>query len=661
MLKKFIQRISLICSSSNERIEAAKKRVIKQGALIVFVALVTSVLLFAMTTAWFTNVIGAGDLTFRAEAWGFDGSVNVSDDPIKAAPGDSGIVSLRLQNTGEVASLATVSISKAFMDTELQKRVYFYADKPAVINGETVQKQYLSNADGFSYGLFPGDELILEELIHTDVQLKWEWVYDVVGYYFRLTQDGEEYRVEEYLRPVEYSYDDALYDAEGNLVMVDANTDVATFLANLSASDGYPGAYQVAADPNSGENILLDNNGDPVQTTYGWYPIDEENNIWLCLCKKDEIARNTAWDTAFGSGADQTPKKFQARITVTGEQLVQQIQQVGDQSALLNALNANDGQVIQLSQDVVLIDPLVLESGKQAILDLGGNHLTTTSEQYAFDLHPDSQLTITNGTIAGNKDKTVAFHSIGGELTLNNVQLTDVYDAVKVEDYKTTDPAGDNSAIRIINSTVSSKRIAVFICGDGDKSETKTTVLIQNSILVGETYMGIVGNGTIGNNGRNGTDIQVIDSTVTGYYAGIYHPQPQSELTVSGSTVTGMTGIAIKGGQITVIDSKVSGTGTDDDVVDPNVTGPAVSGYQDTGDGIYIESDYLYPISLTIMSDCEITHTAATACAVRMYPEAAHVKISISGGMFDSDVTVYLTDGCICTESDGKYLVTKQN
>lgn len=660
MLKKFIQRISLIRSNSNERVQAAKVRVIKQGALIVLVALVTSVLLFAMTTAWFTNVIGADDLTFRAEAWGFDGSVNVSDEPIKAAPGDSGIVSLRLENTGEVPSLATVTISKAFMDTELQKRVYFYADKPAVINGETVQKQYLTNAGGYSYGLFPGDELILEELIHTDVQLKWEWVYDVVGYYFRLTKDGEEYRVEEYLRPVEYSYDNALYDAEGNLVMVDANTDVATFLAKLTATDGYPGAYQVTEGP-GGEKVLMDEKGEAVQTTYGWYPIDEENNIWLCLCKKDEIARNTRWDTDFGSGANQTANKFQARITVTGEQWLQQLQQVGDLNALTAALNANDSQVIQLSQDIVLTEPLVLESGKQAILDLGGNQLTTTSEQYVFDLQSDSHLTVTNGTIAGNKDKTVAFHSIGGELTLNNVQLTDVYDAVKVEDYKTTNPAGDNTAIRIVNSTVSAKRIAVFLMGDGEKSEGKMTVLIQNSVLVGETYMGIVGNGSIEPNGRYGTSIQVVDSTVTGLYAGIYHPQPQSDMTISGSTVSGMTGIAIKGGEITVIDSKVSGTGIDDDVVDPNVTGPAVSGYQDTGDGIYIESDYQYPTSLTILGDCEITHVASTAYAVRMYPDAPHVKISISGGSFDSDVTAYLEKGCSCTESDGKYLVTKEN
>lgn len=655
MLKKFIQRISLIHSNSNERVEAAKIRVYKQGALIVFLVLVMGVMLFAMTTAWFTNVIGTGDLTFRAEAWGFDGSVNVSDDPIKAAPGDSGIVSLRLKNTGEVPSLATVSVSKAFMETELQKRVYFYADKPSVINGETVQKRYLSNSGGFSYGLFPNDELILEEQIHTDAPLKWEWVYDVVGYYFRATETDGKYLVEEYLRPVEYSYDNAQYDADGNLVMVDANTDVLTFLAELTATDGYPGAFRVSS------GSIVDENGNPVQTTYGWYPIDKENNIWLCLCKKDEIARNTAWDTDFGSNAGGTTEKFQARITVTGEQWLQEFTEVADQSALVSAMNANDGQVVRLNQDIILTEPLVLESGKQAIVDLGGNQITATTADNIFDLKSDTQLTVTNGTIVGDKTKTIVVHSIGGEATLNNVQITDVFDAIKIEDYKTTNPNGDNSTIRIVNSTISSERVTVIIWGDGDKSEDKTTLLVQNSVLTSNTYNAILGNGTIGTNGRFGTDIQVVDSTLSGHYAAIYHPQPNSYLTISGSTLSGINGVNIKGGTVTVMDSKIHGLGTDSQVENPEVVGVAVSGCRDTGDGIYIESDYLYPISLTISGDCEMTHVASTAKAVRVYPAGNHVKVQISGGSYDSDVTKYLKDGYRCTESGGRYLVTKKD
>ena len=660
MLKKWIQRISPIRSDSNERVEAAKKRIIKQGALILFVVLVMSVLLFAMTTAWFTNVIGAGDLTFRAEAWGFDGKVNVSGEPIKAAPGDSGIISLRLQNTGEVPSLATVSISKAFMDTELQKRVYFYADKPMVVNGELVQKQYLSNSSGYSYGLFPEDKLILEEMIHTDVQLKWEWVYDVVGYYFRATENNGEYLVEEYLRPVEYSYDNALYDAEGNLLKVDAQTDVLTFLANLTATDGYPGAFRVVTQPGSGTKMLMDENGDLVQTTYGWYPIDRENNIWLCLCKKDEIARNTAWDTAFGSGADQMPKKFQARITVTGEQWLQQAMEVTDQTELKNAINENNGQVIKLTQDMVLTETIVLQGGQQAVVDLGGHQITATTATI-FDLKPDAQLTVTNGAIVGNKNETIAVHTMDGEVTLNNVQISDVFDAIKIEDYKTTAAQGANSAIRIINSTISSERVTVIIWGDGEKSEGMTTLLVQNSVLTSRTYNAILGNGSVGANGRYGTDIQVVDSTLSGYYAAIYHPQPYSNLTISGSTLTGINGINIKGGQVTVIDSKIYGQGTDQQVVDPEVVGVATSGCRDTGDGIYIEADYLYPISLTISGNCEITHVASTAKAVRVYPEGNHVKVKITGGSFDSDVSKYLAEGYLCTESGGIYSVTAKD
>lgn len=660
MLHKFIQRISLIRSNSNERVKSAKKRVYKQGALILFIALVTGVLVFAMTTAWFTNVIGAGDLTIRAEAWGFDGSVIVPEEPIKAAPGDSGFVAMRVKNTGEVASLATVNISKAFMDAEMQKRIYFYADRAMVINGETVQRQYLSNTGGYSYGLFPNDELILEEQVYTDVRLKWEWVYDVVGYYFRGTAEDAGFDVAEYIRPIEYSYDNALYDADGNLVKVDANTDVLTFLENLTASDGYPGAFRVETEQGSGSKVLLDQNGDPVQTTYNCYPVDEENGIWLYLCTKADIVRNTRWDTEFGS-ASSAPQNFQARITVTGQQMNQQIRQVADLDTLTAALNANDGQVIQLTQNIVLTEPLVLESGNSATVDLNGNTITATAAPYVFDLQDNAQLTVTNGSVTGDKNATVAIHSVGGSATLNNVQISDVFDAVKIEDNKTTDPEGANSAIRIINSTISSERVSVIIWGDGDKSEGMTTLLVQNSVLTSRTYNAILGNGSIGTNGRFGTDIQIIDSTLSGYYAAIYHPQPNSNLTVSGSTLSGITGINIKGGNITVMDSKVMGLGTDDQVVDPEVAGVAVSGSQDTGDGIYIESDYGYAITLTISGDCEITHTASTAKAVRVYPAAAHVKTNITGGIFDSDVTEYLADGYRCEESDGSFTVVPEN
>lgn len=197
-----------------------------------------------------------------------------------------------------------------------------------------------------------------------------------------------------------------------------------------------------------------------------------------------------------------------------------------------------------------------------------------------------------------------------------------------------------------------------MVSGDGNASAGKTVLLVQDSTLTSTTYAGISGNGTATNPGRWGTEIQVINSTVTGYYCGIYHPQMQSDLTVSGSTISGMTGMAIKGGNVTILDSKVLGTG-EADVVDPETTTPSKSGFLDTGDGVYIESDYGYPVVLEISGNSEISHKAATAKAVRVYPEAAHVRTLITGGQFDSDVTKYLAEGYICTGSEGKFTVTK--
>ena len=491
------------------------------------------------------------------------------------------------------------------------------------------------------------------------MQLKWEWVYDVVGYYFRGTPGETGFTVEEYLRPVEYSYDYAQYDSEGHLTMVNANTDVATFLAQLTAHDGYVGAYQATTEPGGGETVLLDANGEAVHKTFECYPIDAENNIWLYLCTKADIIYNTKWDTEYGTASDDASRKFQARITVTGQQLLQQPLEVANENRLQSAL-LEDNAVIQLTQDVVLTEALTLREGQKVLLDLNGNQITCT-EETVFEVSEDARLTVLNGTIAGSKEDTIAFHSIGGQVTLNEVTITDVYEAFEINDHKTKNDYGANSVIRITNSNLNTEDVTVFISGDGAASNEKTLLLIQNSMLHSETYIAIMGNGTATNPGRWGTDIQVLNSTVSGYYAGIYQPQMQSDLTVSGSTVTGMTGIAVKGGNITIIDSTVSGTGTDGQVIDPNVEGVAVSGYQDSGDGLYIESDYNYAISAQISGETTITHTASTAYSVRVFPEAPHVKMQITGGTFDSDVTPYLAEGHVCTKADGKFTIEAEN
>ena len=643
--------------SAKDPLKAAKKNVIKQAALAGFTVAVTLVLVFAMTAAWYTNVVSTGGLNFQAESWGFEGGVALPEDVIKAAPGDSGVIAMQVNNTGKVASAITVNISKEYMqDAEMQQRIFFYADKSAVVGGETVDRLYLNNAGGYTYYLPAQNALVLSKEVYTDVQLKWEWVYDVAGYYFRGTHDGTAFTVEEYLRPVEYDVDLAQYDAEtGQLLKTDAQTDVAVFLAELTKKDGFAGSFDAEVNAETGAATLT-NDGQPVSMTLNCYPVDEENNIWIYLCSKQDIQNNTAWDTQYGATAEGQQKTFQVRITVTGQQFKQQTLQVSDVAALQNAFNSNGDQIIQLNQDLVLADTLTLAAGNHAVLDLNGHQLVYNGET-AFNVATGAQLTVMDGSIVGNQDKTFAFRTVGGQLTMSNLQISQVYSVLSIDDDKTKNSAGDNSVVRITDCALEAEDVAIYVHGDGTASQRKSALLIQNSTIE-SGYIAIMGNGTATGKGRWGTDTQIVNSTIHGLYAGIYQPQKLSNTTVKSSTISGWTGIAMKGGDLTVLDSTVIGVGTDSEVSVPTENNVSNSGFVDSGDGIYAEFTYGYPIRITVSGSSVVKRTASTAQAVRVFPATDNVRVEITAGTYDTDISEFLAPGYVCTRTEDVYTVT---
>ena len=97
--------------TASNALKNARKNVIRQAGLAVFTIGVTVILLFAMTTAWYTNVVQTSGLTFEAEAWGFEGKVVVTNEVIKAAPGDSGVVEMSITNNSDQISELTVNVS----------------------------------------------------------------------------------------------------------------------------------------------------------------------------------------------------------------------------------------------------------------------------------------------------------------------------------------------------------------------------------------------------------------------------------------------------------------------------------------------------------------------------------------------------------------------
>lgn len=652
MLKRK-QSSSQSMSKTQRAMGNAKKKLYMQAALMCCTIVMTVVLLFAMTAAWYTNIIQAGTLVFEAETWGFEGSVLLEEEKIiQAAPGDTGIVELSVTNEGESTSTVSVSVTKSFTDSaELMSRIYFYVDEMAVINGETVSRQYLNNTNGYSYTLFSGNTLLLTEKVHTDALVRWEWVYDVLGYYFKDTQDDKDgFTVEEYLRPVGYNYDEAIFDEDGGLTGISEDVSLEDFLVQLTASDGYEGAYK-AVKAEDGTVTLQDEAGNTVQPVSQCYPIDEENGIWLYLCTKEDVENNTIWDTNYGSQTgNDANAQLHARITLTGHQTRKDAVTVSNGTDLEKLLNETAGGIVQLGGNLTVEEPIVLNGDAEVMLDLNGHQISYANTENAsepiFTLSSGTNLTVVNGSIAGDSSTNV-FKAVGGNLTLNQVSMDGVYNAITVRDHETQNPDGDNSIIRVMNCDLKTNDVTVMLSGDGTASDGVTTLVIQNSTLVSTDWAVIYGNGsTTPAPGRWGTDIQIIGSTLTGYYTGIYHPQKNSQLTVSGnSVISGINGITMKGGSLEIIDSTVSGFGTSEQhgIEAPSESNPPQkSGFLQTGDGIYMETNYGYSISLAISGDSLITSVSAEA--VRMYPQSKAVTMNITGGKFSKDISRYLTD-----------------
>ena len=205
-----------------ERSRASFGKIWKQ-ALFALAALATlGVLLYSLTTAWYTNVAETTELVFETESWGFEGQVKALDTGLLLAPGQSACAALSVTNDGEQINQITVTVDKSSMSEELQKRIYFYVPAAAKESDKTADRVYLSTYGGYSYRVMPKSTLLLTANSAADAPVRCEWVYDVLGYYVYGTLDTkgqlitgrEDVEAPVYIRPVEYDYDKAIFQDE---------------------------------------------------------------------------------------------------------------------------------------------------------------------------------------------------------------------------------------------------------------------------------------------------------------------------------------------------------------------------------------------------------------------------------------------------------------
>lgn len=632
-------------NQSLDKIQNAKLNIYKQAAMIVLAFVVTIVLIFAMSVAWYSNVIHTDDLVFQTAEWEFtfEGNVSVGSDPQTISPGDTGIVSLSLENQGDssIAVLANVTKDTESFNESMKKRIYFYVDDSQVINDETVDRIYINETDEYKYTVLPKNTLTLSEEYHSDPLLKWEWVYDVLGYYVMGTMDTNgQMTVEDYMRPIVYDYDTATYDpTTGKLLTVNNGTPVKDFLTELYTTDGYAGSYL-----DEGGNAVVEENN-------GYYPVvvDEATGygIWLYLCTQKEIEDAIAWDSS--KYTKDINGSFAAKLLLTGQQAEENSTTVGNASELKEALNSGEYDKAILSGDFEITEPISVSGSEDVVLDLNGGTLTlNTSSNVGFEVQEGSSLTVINGTMAGKTDSAVAVKTVGGRVTLNGVTVTNAARGVNISDDSAA--SGTDSVVKITNCNFDVSVAGVFVRGNGTTSARQTTVVLENTTINSDGY-GVAGNGS---DSAVGTDIEISGCTITGAWSGIYHPQKDSYMKIVDSTITGETAIAIKGGTMDIEDTTVCGTGTKQD---PAFTS---SGYTSTGAALYAESGYGTQIVVNVTGDKDKTvFRSMYSEAIQKYdPDDTYVTITVTGGKFSSDVKDFLAEGyTVVKQSDGTYEV----
>lgn len=645
-------------NSRDHVVSEMKTRVYKQAGLAVTAILVTVVLLFAMSTAWYSNVLEAGSLTFQAEKWELNaGDLSTDGSSVIAQPGARGILPVSYKNTSESPLNIYVGVSKENMDRDLKKRVYFYTETPYTVENEskkeTVARRYLTNGTAAPYTVLSMGQLTMsDDFCSVDTPIYWEWVYDLLGYYVRVSSttaaNGSVVEME-YLRPIVYDYDKATFDGNGNLATVDGmRADL--FLQELAETDGYLNNFSeshTVTDPvNQTKYYIVDNES---QSSLGYYTA-------IRLLTKQEIAAANVWDTEQGkNGASFNDLK----ITITGETANIEATEVNNSDDLVAALKSEAGGYIRLQGDLNLTQGIQFNQAQPVTLDLGGNTLTAAQAGIMLRVNSGAQLTVLNGTVEASGDAgDIAFASLNGQLTLSNVRVENTGVAVYITDEygKSADP---DSTVYITGSTLtgsSTNQPAVMVLGNGTTTAQKTRCVMEDTTIEAPNYIGISG---FGEKVNAGTEIQLRRCTVTGKAAAIYHPQDNSTLKAENTVLSGSTGIAVKGGSVYLDNCVVTGSAA------AALAGSFNNnGFTDTGAAVYLEAGYERDNIAVYITGENTKIIADKQDALLLYHDekdtnTRKARIAVSGGTYSSDVKEYLANALFQSKlnDDGFYTV----
>lgn len=309
-------RLKGLLKEPDNAVGKAKRRIFCQAGITAASVLLIVVMIFGITAAWYSNVVQMRAITVQAEKWGFEGNITIPEEPVAAAPGESGVIEIQIDNSGEQPAGIRLDVVKDAPDNLMSRRFYCYTEDAEG------SKTYLNSQNHYIFNTVNAKETVKSG------DVRWQWVYDVLGYYVLGTvkavpdpETGKETadcKIEEYLMPVEYDLDTARFDVSGELVSVtDAKgNDVPAdeYIKTLYAAY-LPSAEYVPESEATEEKPATQRIGN-------YYAVDvdaEGYGVWLCLLGREDIVSETETDTALADGT--LLSEFTLTLKFTGQNI----------------------------------------------------------------------------------------------------------------------------------------------------------------------------------------------------------------------------------------------------------------------------------------------------------------------------------------------------
>ena len=444
----------------------------------------------------------------------------------------------------------------------------------------------------------------------------------------------------------------------------DAQSDVVISIEKDKTSVASSAAFYTVAVKSGGNDLLLEgdnNNGEITITIPCPASLKDATELFVYYIKNNiPYQRMNATKTDDGQITFTTNHLSQyavydAEPSTDYEAIVITATGTTPYDTLAKAISAaNDGDTVMLQKDADLTVPVTVNKG--ITLDLGRNTLTlaadsTSNRPGLFFASGNSE--IKNGAIIDGRVTTTSttgyilavVSGSGTSLSTSNITLQTYRPATTADyTYVLQAQAGAqlmlNSGTRIIDEKlddVSGEEhgettwgvIGVTVLG------RDTTLTINDGAEIRTMGFAISGNGS-NNSDAPGTKIIVNGGIITSTHShAIYHPQIDGELTINGGTITGITGIEMRAGALTVNNGNITATASEFSC-DPNGNGTTTGGA-----AIAIAQH-------TTKKDIQVTINDGTFTGLKAINEsnpqendpAPKVDLSVEGGEYIGELTV---------------------